>query len=154
MKLAAVFGFITCIAVATGTPARSADSSYIGSWLISDAVLAPWSYPEEKPTERSRLMGKTIVFKPREITGPPPFPCKAPHYKEIDYGTDMIFQGAFDDMRSKNKSIDPDKLAASLGFPGKSIRTLETGCDIDFHFVDATTAKIGLNNYVYTLKKQ
>ena len=36
---------------------------------------------------------------------------------------------------------------------GKSV-VLETGCEIDFHFVDATTAEIGLNNFVYTLKKQ
>jgi len=31
---------------------------------------------------------------------------------------------------------------------------LETGCEIEFHFVDAATAEIGLNDYVYTLKKQ
>jgi hypothetical protein len=37
---------------------------------------------------------------------------------------------------------------------GRGIRTLETGCEIDFHFVDAATAEIGLNDRVYTLKKQ
>jgi len=41
-----------------------------------------------------------------------------------------------------------------MGFTGTKIRTLETGCEIDFHFVDDTTAEAGLNNYVYTLKKQ
>jgi len=30
---------------------------------------------------------------------------------------------------------------------------VETGCEIDFHFVDATTADDRLNNTVYTLKK-
>jgi hypothetical protein len=30
----------------------------------------------------------------------------------------------------------------------------ETGCEIDFHYVDATTARLGLNDHVYTLKKQ
>jgi hypothetical protein len=30
----------------------------------------------------------------------------------------------------------------------------EPGCEIDFHFVDATSAEIGLNDHVYTLKKQ
>ena len=86
--------------------------------------------------------------------GPPPFACKAAHYKESDFTADLLFQGAFDEMRSKNKSVDPDKLAASLDFSGKKIRTLETGCEIDFHFVDAATAEIGLNEYVYTMKKQ
>jgi hypothetical protein len=28
------------------------------------------------------------------------------------------------------------------------------GCDIDWHFVDQTTAEVGLDDYVYTLKKQ
>jgi hypothetical protein len=37
--------------------------------------------------------------------------------------------------------------------PGRA-KTLETGCEIDFHFVDAATGEIGLSNYVYTLKKQ
>jgi uncharacterized phage infection (PIP) family protein YhgE len=66
----------------------------------------------------------------------------------------MLFQGAFEEMQSKNKAFDPNKLAASLGFAGKTVKTLETGCEIDFHFVDAATAEIGLNDYVYTLKKQ
>lgn len=33
-------------------------------------------------------------------------------------------------------------------------RTLETGCGIDVHFVHDATAEIGLNDYVYTLKKR
>jgi hypothetical protein len=41
-----------------------------------------------------------------------------------------------------------------LCFSGTRIKTLETGCEVDFHFVDAITAEIGLNDYVYTLKKQ
>lgn len=32
--------------------------------------------------------------------------------------------------------------------------TLETGCGIDVPFVDDATAEIGLNDYVYTLKRQ
>ena len=44
--------------------------------------------------------------------------------------------------------------AASLGFTGPSIKTLETGCEVDFHFVDRTTAAIALDDYIYTLKKQ
>ena len=46
----------------------------------------------------------------------------------------MLFQGAFEEMQSKNESIDPNKLATSLGFAGKTAKTLETGCEIDFHF--------------------
>lgn len=156
MKFAVVACFVGCIAAATGSAANAAEQFYIGTWKVAGAVTAPWADAERKPdkAELARLVGKTVTFKAKEIAGPPPFPCKPSHYKEIDYAADMIFQGAFDDMRSKDKSVEPDKIAVSLGFTGKSIKTLETGCEIDFHFVDATTAEIGLNNYVYTLKKQ
>ncbi len=66
----------------------------------------------------------------------------------------MLFQGAFGEMQSKDKSVDPGKLAAALGFKGASFKTLETGCEFDFHFVDERTAEVGLNDYVYTLTKQ
>lgn len=104
--------------------------------------------------EPARLLGKTVVFKTKEIAGPQPFACKGASYKIKDYTADMIFQGAFGEMQEKDKSADPQKIAASLGFPAAGIKTLETGCEIDFHFVDSATAKAGLNGYVYTLKKQ
>lgn len=156
MRYAIAACSVAWIAVATGVPANAADSFYIGMWKISGAVVAPWADRKRMPDskEQSRLLDKTIVFKPRGITGPRPFACAEPHYKVSDFTADMIFQGAFEAMQSNNRSIDPDKIAVSLGFSGKSIKTLETGCEIDFHFVDATTAEIGLNDYVYTLKKK
>ena len=152
---------VTCVvACAAGltvvAPAKAADAFYIGTWKLAGAVAAPWADPRQKPdgAEPSRLIGKTVVFRPKEIAGPRPFACAAPHYKVSDFTADMAFQGAFEEMQSKNKSVDPDKLAASLGFTGKSIKTLETGCEIDFHFIDDATAETGLNDRVYTLKKQ
>jgi hypothetical protein len=150
-----------CIAYAFASlctigPAVAADPFYVGSWTLTTAVVAPWADPHRKPddVERARLMGKTVVLKPREISGPRPFACARPQYKVTDYGPDMIFQGAFDEMQRADKKVDPKALAASLGFAGARIRTLETGCEIDVHFVDDTTAEIGLNDYVYTLKKR
>src|ERR1022692_2797569 len=109
-----------------GGSAKSADLSYIGTWKISGAVTAPWADPTQRPdrAEQARLLGKTVIFKLKGIEGPPPFACKLPHYKESDFTADMIFQGAFEEMQSKNKSVDPDRLATSLGFLGKSIKTL------------------------------
>jgi hypothetical protein len=155
MKYSVVTCLVACIAAAMA-PAKAADSFYIGTWKISGVAVAPWADPKQKPdsAEQARLVGKTVVFKTKEIAGPSPFACKAPRYKESDFTADMIFQGAFEEMQSKNKSVDPNKIAASLGFSGSTIKTLETGCEIDFHFVDAVTAEIGLNDSVYTLKKQ
>jgi len=154
MKCAAVC-FIS-LSVLAALSAQAADISYLGTWKLTDAVVAPWADAKQKPdaAEKARLIGKSVVLAPKAITGPSPFACAAPHYKVSNFAADMIFQGTFGEMQSTNKAADPNKIAASLGFSGTSIRTLETGCEIDFHFVDATTAEIGLNNYVYTLKKQ
>jgi hypothetical protein len=137
-------------------PVVAADPFYVGSWTLTTAVVAPWADPHRKPddAERARLMGKTVVLKSREITGPRPFACAKPQYKVTDYDPDRLFQGAFEEMQRADKKADPKALAASLGFAGPRIRTLETGCEIDVHFVDDATAEIGLNDYVYTLKKR
>jgi hypothetical protein len=145
-----------CVLVLLTTAAAQADNFYLGTWKLTSAVVAPWADSKRKPdeAEKTRLIGKSVVIAPRQISGPNPFACAAPRYKLSDVTADMLFQGAFDEMKASNKSADPGKLAASLGFSGNRIQTLETGCEIDFHFVDATTAEIGLNDHVYTLKKQ
>lgn len=155
MKCAAA-GFVCLAILMTAMPARAADISYLGAWKVTSAVVAPWADAKLKPnaTGKAGLIGKSVVLAPKAMTGPSPFACAAPHYKVSNFTADMIFQGAFGEMQSSNKAADPNEIAASLGFSGTSIKTLETGCEIDFHFVDATTAEIGLNNYVYTLKKQ
>jgi len=68
----------------------------------------------------------------------------------------MLFQGAFGEMHESNKTSDPAKIAAAIGFRGSRWKTLETGCgnEIDYHFLDSTNAAFGLNDYVYFLKKQ
>ena len=141
--------------VAAGA-AHAADPFYAGSWKFTSAVVAPWADARRKPdgAEQARLMGKMVVFKAKEISGPRPFACAKPQYKVADYGADMIFQGAFDEMQRAGKKADPNALAASLGFSGSKIKTVETGCAIDFHFLDDSTAEAGLNDYVYTLKRQ
>jgi len=77
-------------------------------------------------------------------------------YEVKEYPADMLFQGAFREMHDRDKSADPVKIAEGIGFRGSPWKTLETGCgnEIDYHFLDPTTAAFGLNDYVYILKKQ
>ncbi|MGO9545840.1 MAG: hypothetical protein ACLPPF_13755 [Rhodomicrobium sp.] len=152
----AALGAALCVAALPAFTALAADASYMGVWRISAAVLAPWADPAQKPDggEPARLIGKTIMFKEKEIAGPQPFACKGAKYKVSDYTASLLFQGAFDEMHARNGSADTEKLAASIGFSGAKIKTLETGCEFDFHFADDGSAKTGLNDYVYTLRKQ
>jgi hypothetical protein len=151
-----LFALTALVGLAGGASALAADPVYLGSWKFTSAVVAPWADPAQKPdpAEKNSLMGKTVAIKPREIVGPKVFACKGPKYKLTDYTADLLFQGAFEEMRDRDESADPARLAASLGFTGTSFKTLETGCEIDWHFVDSTTVKVGLNDYVYTLKRQ
>ena len=137
-------------------PVNAAEPAYLGKWTFTNAAVAPWATLSRAPNEaeRTRLMGKSITIGAKGISGPDPFLCKGARYAMRDYTPDLLFQGAFDEMRRKDKSVEPDKIAASLGFKAKTVRTLETGCEFDFHFVDDRTAQVGLNDYVYTLTKK
>jgi hypothetical protein len=151
---------ITVAALATALAPRafSEDAFYLGVWKIDSAVVAPWWNEPAKPdpAEKISLVGKTFVIKPKEITGPRQVACKGPRYKVVDYSALMLFQGAFEEAQARDKTVDPAKMAATLGFRGSSWKTLETGCgnEVDFHFLNATTAAFGLNNYIYMLNKE
>lgn len=132
---------------------------YLGTWKISSAKVAPWwedRAHEPSAAEMKGLVGKTITITPKGIVGPRELACTGARYVVKDYPADMLFQGAFDEMRRRDKSASPEKLAATIGFRGSRWKTLETGCsvEIDYHFLDENTAAIGLNNYVYILTKQ
>ena len=142
---------------ASGSAAVAAEPFYLGQWKIASAVAAPWADPYREDTEEMKsLVGKTIVVKPKEIVGPRALACKGPIYRVKNYPADFLFQGAFGEMHLRDNSADPSKIAAKLGFHGSSWKTLITGCanEMEYHFVDPTTAEFGLNNYVYILKKQ
>ncbi|HWE73665.1 MAG TPA: hypothetical protein VG328_10940 [Stellaceae bacterium] len=146
-----------CFAAATIGPAQAADPFYLGTWKFTSAVVAPWAAPAaRKPNrkERDALLDKTVSLKPKEIAGPRVFTCPRPNYRLKEYRVTDLFEGAFGEMRERDPAIDPDKLAARLGFKSKDIRTLETGCEFDWHFVDEATAEIGYDDWVYTLRKQ
>jgi hypothetical protein len=151
LKTGLIAGLFICTTFA-------ADTFYLGTWKIDSAVVAPWANPQlrQDPAEMKSLVGKTVVIKGNEITGPRAVACKGPKYQVKDYPADMLFQGAFDEMRRRDKSVNPVKVAEKLGFRGSKWKTLETGCanELELHFIDPNTTTFGLNNYVYVLKKQ
>lgn len=151
-----VFCAALCLRVVAYATADAADPVYVGTWKFATAVPAPWISAQLKPgtAERPRLLGKTLVFSSKAIAGPRPFACRDPRYALRDFDAGLLFHGAFDTMRRQDKSADPVRIAARLGFKGEPVRTLETGCAFDFHFVDGSTAQVGFNDFIYTLKKQ
>jgi len=155
LRSASILLAITLVA-AIQSPAGAQQPSYLGAWKFVSAVVAPWAPSPNKvdAAEVKALVGKTVTFGPKAISGPKVFACKGPHYKMADFSADMLFQGQFGEMRDADRSKDPLQLAHSLGFTGTSFKTLESGCEIDWHFVDPRTVEIGLDNFIYTLQKQ
>jgi hypothetical protein len=147
---------VVALAAALQSPSDAQEASYLGAWKFVSGVPAPWAPSPNKAdaAEVKALVGKIVIFQPKAITGSKTFACKAPHYKLSDFSADMLFEGQFGEMHDADHSKDPLQLAHSLGFTGTSFKTLETGCEIDWHFVDPRTAEIGLDNFIYTLKKQ
>lgn len=146
------------LAVVAANLAWCAEPFYIGSWKIASATVAPWwEDAKQKPdaAESKTLVGQTFAFEAKRITGPRQIACKSPHYEVKNYPADMLFQGMFGEMHSKNPKVDPAVTAASVGFKGKEWKTMETGCgnELDYHFLDERTAAFGLNNYIFILKK-
>jgi hypothetical protein len=159
-------GFVTALALAalaTGPATRrvlGAEPFYMGTWKITSAVVAPWwedRVHKPDPEESKFLVGKAVTFEAKRITGPPQMMCTQLKYRVRDYPADWLFQGEFGELHLRDKAVDPAKVAASVGFSGgKSWKTVETGCgnELDYHFIDNTTAAFGLNNYIFILKKQ
>lgn len=144
-----VRGAAVFLALVLAAPVQAAQPEILGAWRITDAQVAPWAQPDSgfSAEEEHRLVGSTLTFAKARITGLRPLSCQKPHYHFLDVPPDYLFQGGL---------TDPAAQAMALGFHPPKITTLETGCAgwIDFHFVDARTAMFGLNNRIYSVRKQ
>jgi hypothetical protein len=149
----AIFVFSTVLSIASAS-----DAFYLGTWKIASAVVAPWwedpAHPPD-PAETKTLVGKTVTIGAKAIQGPRQVACAGPRFSVKQYPADMLFEGMFGEMHTRNPSADPVKIAETVGFRGSRWKTLETGCgnEVNYHFLDPDTAAFGLNNYIYTLKK-
>lgn len=145
------------LSIASFPHASSAEPFYVGNWTFASAVLAPWAgsvLRQPDIAERDSFLGKTVAIEPEAIAGPGDLVCARPRYKLVAFPAEDLFEGAFAEMRERDPSLDPGKLAGALGFKGSAFTTLETGCAFDWHFVDQRTVEIGLNDWIYTLRKQ
>jgi hypothetical protein len=128
--------------------AQAATLDFLGNWTVTTSEPAPWADPKYKPvaSDLKALVGHTVAFRVDAIDAPAPLTCRKPRYAIKQYAPDMLFQGSL---------TASDKQALALGFTGKTIQTVETGCEgaFDFHFVDADHAMFGLNNRIYRLQR-
>jgi hypothetical protein len=148
------------VAVSTPVAADGSDAAFFyGKWKITEAQQAPWVVAGQAvdSTEPSGLIGKTITLSAKSVAGPGSFSCQSPQYQVIEGGADILFQGSFGEMQERDPGVQAQNLAEQVGLTGDKFRTVVTGCEyeVDFSFgADDNTAKFGLNDYIYTLKRE
>jgi hypothetical protein len=144
---------LVCLSLAAlaVTPAFAADT-YLGTWMVSDAKVAPWYDGNgAKPDIDAKLAHATFTFAKGSITALAPLGCKKVKYTVSTVGPEDLFEGGL-----KN----PQKDATALGFKNNKIMSVNEGClssdadiEMDYAFVDNDTALFGLNNVIYTMKR-
>jgi hypothetical protein len=132
-----------------------AQDSFGGAWKIEKSEPAPWAKTADMldAKEVKRLVGASVDFGAKAITGLEPLACKGPHYEIRQYAADMLFQGALAEYG--DPLTTPDKMADKIGFGKRPIASLVTGCasEIEFHAIDSGHLVFALNNSLYRMTR-
>jgi hypothetical protein len=147
------------VALAATAGARAANmAAFAGTWVIRSSTVAPWKEPTNPlgTKEEGGLVGRTVVFGTKAVTGPSPIGCAKPVYKVATGGPDMIFEGQLAEPRAWQNNADAASLAAKLGFGDPAhIATLDAGCtELQFHQMKPGVLAFGLNNRVYVMTRK
>ena len=70
--------------------------------------------------------------------------CRKPRYERVAVEPDGLFQGGLK---------APARDAAALGYLSPKIPSLLTGCEVDYHFLDADHALFALDNRLYRIER-
>lgn len=151
--------FAALIALASCSPGDSDPGAsvarpgnpFFGKWKMVSAKVAPW-WNEPGAPEMNPDLEKPIVFEAEKSSGPAIATCKAPIYTVDIMRARALFEGHLQ---------DPANDAQALGFTGEDITRMNFSCtddnrnvSLDFPMVDDNTILLGLDNMIYTLKRQ
>lgn len=121
-----------------------------GEWRIIKAAPAPWATVSEIDEHAMRRrVGQGVVFKPARIQARAPLGCGRVKYESVRLPSRGLFQGGLPEPADVN--------AATLGLADNAVPTVRVSCHsgvFDYHFVDADTVLLGLDNVVWTLEFQ
>jgi hypothetical protein len=126
---------------------------FFGVWRTETAQVAPWwNGPGGAPEMNPDFQNTPITFAADKSSGPKLIACDAPVYTVSLVRPEGLFEGNLP---------APAMDAASLGFPARDILSLNLSCtqdnkdvSLDFAMADDATVMLGLDNMIYTLKRQ
>jgi hypothetical protein len=136
-----------------GASAARPGNPFFGTWKTATAQVAPWwTDPGPPPQMNPEFQNTPIVFAAGKSSGPSIVTCRAPIYTIDFMRPRALFEGHLQ---------DPAKEAAALGFTSDDIIKMNLSCtddnkdvSLDFPMADEDTILLGLDNMIYTLKRQ
>jgi hypothetical protein len=143
-------------------PATAADDfPFAGTWKITGAVHAPWENPDDPmiTDDAEHYTGKTVTITRYSITGPSLMGCGKTEMNVEALPRVAIFEGGLatnpKDPAGPSDEVKAKRVAIELGFATETVPTLFQGCsELSLHFRDKDTLMFGLNNRIFTMKKQ
>ncbi|MDP3740647.1 MAG: hypothetical protein Q8R02_24890 [Hyphomonadaceae bacterium] len=138
---------------ATKPDVARAGNPFFGAWKVETAQVAPWwDQQGAAPQMNAEFQNTTIVFEAGKSSGPKLLTCDQATYAVSIVAVQVLFEGNLP---------DPAVDAATLGLPPRDIDQLNFSCtsggadvSLDFPMVDDDTILLGLDNMIYTLKRQ
>ena len=144
--------------------AHADDFPFAGTWKITGAAHAPWEDPAHPMVtdDEEKYDNKLVTISKDSIKGPDMLGCGKTEITVETLPFAGLFEGglAQDPKNAGGGGDDYDedkakKLATELGFTTEPVPTLYQGCsEISLHLRDASTLLFGLNNHIFTMKKQ
>ncbi len=136
-------------------PYAWSQEAFGGTWHVVKAEPAPWVTVDikAKPAVEAAFAHATFEFRPDRVVGPSWTACRKPKYDLTPQSFDSLFEGGLVDPEHGLK--DAAALAHRLGFQHEPVPSLVSSCsELLFHLADGDTALFGLNNMIYTMKRE
>ena len=125
---------------------------FMGRWRQSAVVVAPWAKPTDSKEPNPEFAEVDTVFMPTSASGPGIVTCEKATWAVKSLPVEGLFEGNLP---------DPWEDAKKLGVTAAISTVLHQGCasstgDLELQFVkvDDDTLLLGLDNMIYTLKRQ
>jgi len=142
--------------------AHADDFPFAGTWKITGAVHAPWEDPAHPmiTDDEQRYDNTLVTISKDSMKGPDLLGCGKTEITVETLPFAGLFEGGLaadpkDPSGGDYDEVKAKKLALELGFTAEPVPTLYQGCsEISLHLRDASTLLFGLNNRIFTMKKQ
>lgn len=151
---------IAATLVALPAIAQAGDNRFVGKWIVTGAVHAPWEDPDNPMLDAGEadFIGKAVEIGEDTMTGPAMLGCGKTDMKVDEFPYAGLFEGGLTTDPKDPAKVDEAKatgLATGLGFTAEPVPTLSTGCsEMLLHLRDANTILFGLNNRIFTMQRQ